>query len=266
MKQDSILPNGTTGHSEKLTKLLNANADIPKMTPEEYKEHSINVNAEYVFECDNDADFFTLGYDICKKSTYTYFLDDLTLDDDLFLGEIKRSGHQDIWEEWDANELKVGTKIYQYPNWHEKMIAVQGNKRIVYNKPSNNPDTYDGELGQLLHLDTRHYTREQYQQHALNVEAKMLLFSKPQADFFTLDFYLCLEDSDKNDDLVIIGELLGEIQRNGIQQNWQEWDASVLETGTKIYRHPKFHRKFIAEKNGKRTLYQMLLEEELIRK
>jgi hypothetical protein len=163
MKQDTTSKNGAVGHSEKLTKLLSA--DISKMTQEEYKQHSINVLAEHCLEYDKEADFFTFEYEICKKSLYTYSLNDLILGDDLYLGEIKRSGLQDIWAEWDANKRKVGTKIYQYPDWNEKIIAVQGVQRMVYDKPTNHSEEYDGELGQLLHLDTRNFTPEQNKIH-----------------------------------------------------------------------------------------------------
>jgi hypothetical protein len=47
---------------------------------------------------------------------------------------IKRTGIQDNWEMWDANKLKIRTKIYQHSERHNILIAVQDDIKITYIK------------------------------------------------------------------------------------------------------------------------------------
>jgi hypothetical protein len=79
----------------------------------------------------------------------------------------------------------------------------------------------------------------------LLVEAKTHLRNDEQADL---------------NKLVLNGEPLGIIKRSGLQNTWAEWDATVLQPGTKIYQHPDHIDIFIAVENGKRTAYMDILE------
>jgi hypothetical protein len=114
-----------------------------------------------------------------------------------------------------------------------------------------------------VNLDRTGFTTEQNKQHSLNVEAKTHLRDDEQADFFLIDFYLCQKtDIAGLDKVPLNGEPRGIIKRSGLQSTWAEWDATVLQAGTKIYRHPDRINIFIAVENGKRTAYMDILERE----
>ena len=49
-----------------------------------------------------------------------------------YIGETVRTGVQNNWKKWDANILKIGTKIYQHVKIPNICIVVVDNKNIPY--------------------------------------------------------------------------------------------------------------------------------------
>jgi hypothetical protein len=241
-------------------------SNVSDFTLEEVQQWTRDATALNMVLYEPNNDFFILDYDaVCVKSSFTYSFDNIKIGEELFLGEIKRTGIRKTWENFDANILESGTKIYQYPNWNTKVIAIHNGKYFVYDKPINGQikkELYDGEIGQLVNIDIRNFTPEQNGRHIRNVEAKTSLHNNPDDDFFILETYLCKRYDKINiaDETISDKELLGTIKRTGIQNNWEEWDATKLKIGTRIYQQPNQYNTLMAINNGNKTAYIKYLD------
>jgi len=99
---------------------------------EESMSGMINDDVKYFLENNPDGDFFVLENYICRK--FDYDITGQNIAENNYLGIIQRTGIQNNWEMWDANKLKIGTKIYQHSERHTILIAVQDGVKITYIK------------------------------------------------------------------------------------------------------------------------------------
>ena len=56
------------------------------------------------------------------------------------------------------------------------------------------------------------------------------------------------------------GALLGEVQRSGVTSDFQEWDATVLPVGTKIYQNARGAGLLVAVHDDIKTPYLFMIE------
>ncbi|MDR2096731.1 MAG: hypothetical protein LBP76_14610 [Treponema sp.] len=57
-----------------------------------------------------------------------------------------------------------------------------------------------------------------------------------------------------------LGGYVGEIKRTGTRNDWEKFDATVLKTGTRLYRHRDRHTVIIAVDGNNYIPYLALLE------